>query len=160
MNEVQESFQYWLAHMDDALEEFLVTLPSSVAAQLDYSPDSLPALERWWLGEFESVDEAMAYENRMRVDFVARYVGEVFRKNLNGKWRLQLDDPKYAYYNLPVILFDRDDRPTECPISLTTAALDRRTGKFWTNVFRHIEAGSSLEIPDWVKAKMAKTNES
>ena len=64
-------------------------------------------------------------------DALARYIGEVFRKNIGGKWNIVLDDPNYAYVGLPQLNY-----PTPvCPFTLLTASIDRNRGDFLRMVY-------------------------
>lgn len=93
-----ERFQEYLFEMDDVLERFLSDLGPD-GARLDYSVESLDALEEILsarTGQSESNDE-------MLINRAARYVGEVFRKNLGGVWRLCKKSKDYLYYGLPVV---------------------------------------------------------
>lgn len=131
----EEQFQYWLAHMDDALDEFLSRLPMEVRDRLDGSPESLGALEAWLLEKYPTIDAIMSDDEMPNLDGAARYVGEVFRKVLGGRWRIRLDDPKYVYHGLPELSFlEKKDTPI-APITVVTTSLDRRTGKFLSLVF-------------------------
>lgn len=91
-----EKFQYFLFEMDDVLESFIAAAQEA-GFQLDYSIDSLSSLERFILAQADAAGESQL-QNR-----AARYLGEVFRKSLGGKWELCLKDPKYLFYKLPVI---------------------------------------------------------
>ena len=131
----QEQFQNWLAHMDDALEAFLAPLPAEVRERLNGSPESLGALEVWLLERYPTMDSILEDEEASHLDGAARYVGEVFRTALGGHWRLRLNDPKYAYHGIPELWFlEKKDTPV-APLTLVTASLDRRTGKFISLVF-------------------------
>lgn len=39
----------------------------------------------------------------MIMNRAGRYLGEVFRRHVGGKWELCLKDPKYLYFKLPVV---------------------------------------------------------
>ena len=83
----EDQFQYWLANMDDTLEDFLARLPAEVCEHLDGSPVSLDVLEAWLL------------------------------------------------HGIPEVSFlEKKDTPV-APMSLVTASLDRRTGKYLSLVF-------------------------
>lgn len=125
----RDLFEYWLIHMDDALETFKASLPPPLALCLDLSIDSLDPLEQHYLTEFSSTDDALRQVARTAVDGYARYVGEVLRTLLNTKWDLCLAGPKHAFYGLPTI---KDHQL--CPLALVTAAADRRTGRFWSTI--------------------------
>lgn len=127
----QEDFEFWLADMDDALAGFRESIPSSIRAELDFSPESLDALEAWLLETYASADELLKSESSRAVDGLARYVGETFRKAIGGKWEIRVDDPKYVYYGLPQ-LTGYSERPTPiAPHTLVTACAERRTGRYW-----------------------------
>ena len=133
-----EQFEYWLAHMDDALAEFFARLPDGMRDKLDGSAASLDVLEQWLLERYPSPAEIMADSELPILDGASRYVGEVFRKNIGGRWRIRLDDPKYAYHGLPELTFlDKRDTP-ECPLSVVTAALARRSGRYMSTVFNGV----------------------
>lgn len=133
----QEQFQHWLAHMSDALETFMDLLPPAVQARLDYQPESLAILERFLLDRYENVDAVSKSSETTYLDGAARYVGEVFRKGIGGRWQIRFDDPKYVYFGLPELTFlERRDTPV-CPLTLVTASLDRRTGEYLAMVFRN-----------------------
>ena len=120
-------FENWLASMDDCLEQFIAQFPQKEQVLLDYSPSSLDAVEAWILRTYSDADAMLASSERQAVNRAACYIGETFRKVLRGKWDIRLDDPTFAYYSIPIITGASDP---ECPLSLVTAAADRRTGTY------------------------------
>jgi hypothetical protein len=137
----REDFEYWLADMDDALGRFLASLPQRTREHLDYSPESLDALEDWILATYPSVDAMRAADQSRLVDGIARYIGETFRKHIGGRWDIQLEDPKALYFGRP-ILTGYSDGPL-APLSLATATAHRRTGVYLRSVFDRLKATSS-----------------
>jgi hypothetical protein len=131
-----DQFENWLAHMDDALAEFFARLPPALKGALDYTPPSLDRLESFLLDRYPSVD-AIKVDPEPYLDGAARYVGEVFRRNIGGRWRMRNDDPKYIYAGLPELTFLAERDTPVCPITLVSASLDRRTGKFISKVFEN-----------------------
>lgn len=128
----RDDFEEWLAQMDERLDGLLGHLPSGVAEQLDYSPRSLDMLERWLLSQYPSTRALLADEAKVLLDEVVSYVGEVFRRTVGGVWAIDLKDPNNAYFQIPVL-----EKPGEwiiCPVTLTGAAADRRTGRLFTQV--------------------------
>jgi len=125
----RDSFETWLAHMEDALEEFFDKVPEAVRPQLDYSPVSLDVLEVWLLELYGSPDEFRA-DYKFIWDGAARYVGQTFRQSLGGIWTVKLDDPKYAFFGIPVLTGFKNEYTSLCPHTLVTAATDRRTGRY------------------------------
>jgi len=131
----EDDFEYWLTHMDDALDEFQARLPAEVRERLDGSPESLGALEAWLLARYPAIRAIMSEDEMSNLDAAGRYVGEVFRKTLGGRWRIRLDDPKYAFHGIPEVSFlETNDTPL-APVTIVTASLDRRTGTFLSLVF-------------------------
>jgi hypothetical protein len=51
-------------------------------------------------------------------------------------WDIDLTDEDDVYYRLPVVRIPGG--PTEAPLSLATAALDRRTGDYLRTVVQHL----------------------
>ncbi|AFY43308.1 hypothetical protein Nos7107_2708 [Nostoc sp. PCC 7107] len=131
-------FQWWLMDMDDALERFLAILPPQVKKKLDFSPSSLSTLEAWILDKYPNTPAMLESDQSRLVDGVARYIGETFRKSLGGRWDIQLDDPKFVYFGVP-ILTGFEEKPTPiCPLTLATASADRRTGKYLRTILENI----------------------
>jgi len=131
---LREDFEYWLADMDDAIERFLGGVASRVSERLDLSPASLDVLEAWIVERYASTEAMLAPSESRIVDGLARYIGETFRKAIGGRWEIRFDDSKYVFYGKPQ-LTDFWDKPTPvCPLSLATAAADRRTGEFLSGV--------------------------
>ena len=130
----REDFEHWLAHMDDAIDHFLASAPAAVRTRLDSSKESLVALEEWLLERYASTDEMLVSSESFVIDGAARYVGEIFRKALGGRWELPLGDPSYVFHGRPQLVgFPAATTPVS-PHSLVTAAADRRTGRFLLGV--------------------------
>lgn len=123
----REDFEYWLASLDDFLEQFIDAFPEEDRHQLDFSPKSLDVVEAWVLRKYPDFDDIVKPSESQTVNGVACYVGEVYRKQLDAKWVIHLDDPSYAYYGLPILVWGKE---VECPLSVVTASADRRTGDF------------------------------
>ena len=126
----RDDFDYWVADMDDALERFIDGLPECMREQLDYSPASLDILESWILDTYPNTQEMLSKENVDLVDGAARYIGETFRKCIGGYWDIRLEDPKFVFYGLPILTGFKTTTTPECPLTLATAAANRRTGTY------------------------------
>jgi hypothetical protein len=124
----REDFEHWLAELDVFLAEFIEEFPDSAIRKFDYSPASLDLAEAWILMTFDSTDAMLLGADGRRVNCVACYVGETFRRAVKGKWTINLEDSSFAYFGLPTIVAPGKD--SECPLSLVTTAADRRTGRF------------------------------
>jgi hypothetical protein len=92
----REQFEQFLFEMSDVLEAY-IGAATQQGYVLDYSLDSLAALERYW-GATGDGQRDGAPANR-----ASRYLGEVFRRNLGGTWRLCEKGSRYLYHGLPVI---------------------------------------------------------
>ena len=94
----KDDFENWLISMDDYLDEFL-ELESSLSGSLDFSPSSLSIVELRLLERFSSIEEILKDENNKYLNACSVYVGETYRKNVGGKWKIELDDVKDVYYH-------------------------------------------------------------
>lgn len=137
----REEFEHWLAHMDDALEEFKASLPAEVARKLDYSIESLDVLERLLLDRYDSFEAAQRSGNSKFFDGCARYVGETVRKHVGGKWNIVLDDKKNAHYGVPRLEGFRVSMSPMAPLHMCKAATDRRKGNYISGVIRNFYKG-------------------
>lgn len=124
----REDFEYWLAYMPFALDEFLSSLPEEIRDKLDYSPQSLDTLESWILETYPSTQALMAEEHKHTLDGMARYIGRTFLQKLGGKWTINLDDPNDAYFGLPILVDHKCELSEICPMALATTSAHRRTG--------------------------------
>jgi hypothetical protein len=129
-----EQFQYWLADMDHALERFMSALPKSLRDRLDYSPQSLNWLEAWYLTQFPTFEATRDRAASSVLDACARYVGETIRRRVGGTWFVSFADHRNAFHGLPQLGNAPAYRAQCCPLTLVTAAADRRTGNYWSSV--------------------------
>ena len=132
----EDDFPYWLMDMDDALERFKVSLAQDVARAADLSFSSLANMEAHFLAEFSSVEQALATESALHIDGYARYLGEALRLYLGGTWSIDFSDKKYAFYGLPQL---SGKYGKVCPLTLVTAAADRRTGLYWSTLANNLK---------------------
>lgn len=119
-------FEEWLMILPDELDKLQKKLGY---LDLDYTPESLIRLEAWILENYSSIDAILNDEEKMILDGLLRYVGEVFKIHLQGQWKLNIKDPKHVFYQHPVISFS-GKIPDTSPLSLITASIDRQTGRF------------------------------
>lgn len=130
----QDDFELWVFKMEDALNEFFVQLPDDVRRGLDFSPASLDVLETWLLERYPSPRSLLATSEKYTLDGAARYIGETLRKNVGGHWTIDLDNPKNAFFGLPILT---GYRIPDSPHSLATASMDRRTGSYLRTVLEN-----------------------
>ncbi len=107
----QEEFQRYLFEMDDVLE-VLISSAERIGVRLDFSPESLDELESLWLQEKRGADAELLASR------CARYLGEVYRRNLGGRWQLELKDRRKAAFGLPVIAGFSERQYAVCPTLL------------------------------------------
>ena len=130
----RDDFEYWLFEMDDKLALLMTHLPEEVSEKLDYSVGSLSVLEKWLLTSYRSVGDVMKESEKKTLDQLSCYVGETIRKNLGGIWNIDQKDKKNAYFRIPVV--QRKGIWTECPVTMVTAATDRRKGDYMEGIVK------------------------
>lgn len=131
--ELQDHFETWLASMDVYLDEVRAAAPD---AKLDYSLESLNALEAFLLDRYPDIDAARADMAGM-INNAGAYIGETIRKTAGrGKWRLD-DKEDSIFYGMP-ILVDFRDNDSCSPVSLASACTDRRRGDYLFSVASHL----------------------
>lgn len=72
-------FECWLMEMDNPLARLNKLLPRTLYRQLDYTPDSLVALERWLLSKYAVPRDILAPSEKEIFDCLATYDGETLR---------------------------------------------------------------------------------
>jgi hypothetical protein len=132
-----EEFEFWVFYMEDVLDDFLNWLPRDVSERLDYSFQSLDILESWLLSLYPSTEAMLEFGQSEIVDAAARYVGKIYRKAIDGKWDVILDEPDNVYYRFPILRDKNEGHVQDCPLSLTTASADRRTGNYLRTVLEN-----------------------
>ncbi|QKG85966.1 hypothetical protein GXN76_08230 [Kroppenstedtia pulmonis] len=135
----QDSFEFWLMDMDDAIERLFSLLPSEVTGHLDYSEYSLNHIEKWILDQYMDTNSIIEKSEKMTLDGLARYVGETFRMAFKGKWIISLDDPDKAFHMIPQVIFSDYEVNSISPVTLVTASADRRLGNYLSTVYRNVK---------------------
>ncbi len=136
--EAEDDFEWWVMDMDDALDRFLDSLPPEIQESLDFSPRSLNVLEAWLLATYPHLESLLTPEQTLMLDGAARYIGETLRQAAGGHWSINLDDPMYVYFGLPILKKIGTSSEILCPLTLVTAATDRRTGTYLYGVLQHL----------------------
>lgn len=124
-------FESWLECLGNYIKE-LYKFEPILEENLDFSPSSLSIIESRLLVRFDSIQDILKNENKQFLNACMVYVGETFRKNVGGIWQIELEDVNDAYYLLPVLKIPKAG--IECPVTLVTAAIDRRNGKYMEKV--------------------------
>ncbi|MGI2035626.1 hypothetical protein ACRQ1B_24920 [Rhizobium panacihumi] len=138
MTEEQDQFEFWLMDMDDAIENFRRSIPAELASRLDFSDESLKILESFVLEIYPDVETIKQSGEAKMIDGMSRYVGEVFRKHLGGRWFIDYSDKKNAFYGLPQLKNLKGQIVQICPMTLVSASTDRRRGDFIFSVFSNM----------------------
>lgn len=133
----RDDFEYWLFSIDDEIDFLLEEVPREMKDKLDFSVNSLEILESWILKQYQNTEEMLSETQTKIVNSIACYIGETFRKNIGGKWDINLENPKFVFFALPILTnFPRESSPF-CPLSLATTTADRRTGKFLITILQN-----------------------
>lgn len=130
----RDEFQSWLAQDLDVREEFYAEL----GTELDVDEASLDQLEAWLLEHYSKPDAILALKERGIADAAARHVGRVMVLNIDDAvWEIDLDHEDDVNYRLPVVRMA--DGLSQCPLTLVTASLDRRTGSYLRDAVEVLE---------------------
>ena len=97
----QENFQDWIFFISDKMEYFTGEFAQENSLTLDYSIKSLDEIEGWILANFKHHNDLIA--EKKLLDYITIYIGETFRKHIGGKWYIDLENKKNAYYSMPVL---------------------------------------------------------
>lgn len=91
-------FEKWHSIVNDNIQDFFVHIPEHVREKLDYSTTSLDVLGAWLVEEAEK-------GQRQIHRGATYYVGEVYRKELEGHWNVHFKalEPDFEFGEEPVI---------------------------------------------------------
>lgn len=131
----QDRFEFWLMEMDESIRRFSDSLPEEETKRLDFSVGSLSCLEFWLISRYDGPMDIMRPTEAGVHDGAARYIGETFRKNLGGKWKIDFADKKNVFFGVPQINEMKGQVTQFCPHALVTTLLDRRSGGFLAAIF-------------------------
>ena len=120
----RQEFQTWLAKDLKVRDELEALIGVELGLDGGRSAPWRPSDDALRLGEHEVLDAA------------ARHIGLVMLLN-GAQWAIDLDDEDSAYYR-PVVRLA--DGAKACPLTLATAALDRRTGENLRTVVENYKA--------------------
>jgi hypothetical protein len=129
-----DQFQTWLTHMDDAIEAFVASAEEPLRRQLDGTPASLDKLEAWLLSRYASVADNRPASEAMFIRGAARYLGEILHIATGSKWTIENRDKKFVYFGLPILHDGKFGQTPACPMTMVTASLDRRTGRYLSTI--------------------------
>lgn len=133
LNNNEEAFTWWLTCMEDVLK-YKCLLPNKVSSLLDYSINSLDALEEYMLQNF-TIETIYHEENKYALDFFTRYVGKTFFQNIpNLKWEFILDEKDFYFGDVVLVKNNNELFTKKSPLSFVVASLDRKTGTYIRNI--------------------------
>lgn len=118
----REEFQSWLARELEVRDE----LYQMIGANLGVDERSLDELEAFLVHRYRDAGAALCLDQRAVLDAASRHIGLVVLLHVDSTaWTIDLEDRRVAHYRLPIICFG--DGTVACPLTLATAALERRT---------------------------------
>lgn len=133
-----DQFQYWLAHMDDALSQFKSMLPENIEISLDLTVNSLDLLEEVILDKYKNPNELKAPQSKFFLDGSSRYFGEVLRISTQSKWSIEYEDKSFVFYGLPILAGGKLGKTPICPLTTITACADRRNGFYLSKIVKNM----------------------
>ncbi|MDK4685538.1 hypothetical protein QDY71_03090 [Kingella negevensis] len=133
------AFKCWLKDIPNILDGFISRMPKEVADKLDFSMESLDVVEKYLLDNYENNKQIMFEEPFYILEGYAVYVGETFRKIIASHdphmcWQLMLEEDN-VYYSLPIL---DGYNIIDCPLTMVTASLDRRTGIYISSILNSV----------------------
>ena len=136
MGYTQEDFQEWIFYISDKMDYFTEEFAKEQSLTLDYSMESLDVLEVWILNHFDDAKELIA-EGQL-LDYLTIYIGETFRKYIGGKWFIDLENKKNAYFSMPV-LTDPSYKGVvyKTPMTYATACISRKKGNYISTILKN-----------------------
>ena len=136
MGYTQEDFQEWIFYISDKMDYFTEEFAKEQGLILDYSMESLDGLEAWILDHFDEAKELIA-EGQL-LDYLTIYIGETFRKYIGGKWFIDLENKKNAYFSMPV-LTDPSYKGVvyKTPMTYATACISRKKGNYISTILKN-----------------------
>ena len=77
----------------------------------------------------------------MLLDSLGIYIGETFRKHIGGRWDIDLEDKKNAYYLMPVLSEIHD-----APLTFATACISRNKGNYISTILKNYMKNMNIPI--------------
>jgi len=126
-----DSFGEWSAIVSNNIQNFISTLPEPISAELNYSMDSLSILGNWLIEQYPYPNSDKKQNGRIEIhNGLIYYVGEVYRKYLEGHWNVHFKElePDYEYGEEPVIEGFHHDVAL-CPYQVVLLTLSQNDGE-------------------------------
>jgi len=130
----QGNFIEWTTFIEDRVDEWSKSVKAELSNKLDYSPDSLLAIEEYILSNFTK-DSLSDEQCKMQIDATISYYAETLLRNLpESFWFLDLDDESSYFYNLPSI--KTPIGTMICPHKLLPRLIHKNKGTFLFDFFK------------------------
>ncbi|RCK70245.1 hypothetical protein DT076_06150 [Desertihabitans brevis] len=160
--EADPVWQEWLAGMEAGLDRFFAEVVPDMPADR-FGLEGVRHAEAAALRIFPDMDAAnprTSPQDAGTIDAFHRYLGEVFVRNFEGRWRYA--DVSDTYGRLPVVELPYDLEPVTL-LTLLTSVVGRRTGEELSTTFGYqqetygqwVEAGRPA-YPAWAEIEFAK----
>ena len=136
----EDDFQKWLFLIDVKMGYFTGEFAEKYQLTLDYSLASLDELESWILTNYATLDQLLA--DREILDYLTIYIGETFRKHIGGKWFMDLENKKNAFYAMPILTDPSYRGGIRTPMTYVTACIHRKKGNYISTILKN-------DLEDW-----------
>ncbi|NSL85204.1 hypothetical protein [Chitinophaga solisilvae] len=136
MSYTQDNFQEWIFLIADKMDAFTGAFASRHHLTADYSIRSLDDIEQWIFRTYPTIQHLR--EDPETLDLLTVYIGETFRKHIGGKWMMDTEDQKNAYYMMPVLTSpDFCGEVYKAPRTFATAAIPRKKGNYISTILKN-----------------------
>lgn len=155
----QEEFELWMARMESALFQFLDQIPAQTRPQWNFTASSLGLVETWILRTFADARQLTLAPERW--DGVARYIGETFRRNQGGTWRVNLTHPASEGYRVPFVDVPSallPPKPFELPRSLLNLGRRNMLTALHADIADRQKPPTGVRDPQFLQAWLAKSD--
>lgn len=135
MDYTKESFESWLTEIPSKLKSITEDFAKKNKLNLDFSIESLDALEGWLLKQYDVATDLREEEDVL--DLLALYVGETHIKHAGGEWYVDAENEKGVYYQKLGIQYEEDgELAFRSTRALCTACISRRRGNLISSTLK------------------------
>ena len=136
----EDDFQKWIFLINLKMGYFTGEFAEKYQLTLDYSLASLDEIESWILTNYATLDQLLA--DREILDYLTLYIGETFRKHIGGKWFMDLENKKNAFYAIPILTDPSYRGGIRTPMTYATACIHRKKGNSISTILKN-------DLEDW-----------
>ena len=127
MTYTHETFNEWIKEIPEKLNTITGEFAKTNKLKLDYSIQSLDALEKWMIKQYDVATDLKDEEELW--DMLALYVGETYMKHIGGEWYFETENPKSLLYQEIVMKYIEDGEPAyRSARMLCTSCISRKKG--------------------------------